>query len=57
MRLFFAEYCLTLGKVCAKCPKKVLGKEGFADVLFVELSLPSVFQAAKRSIPVVTQVK
>jgi hypothetical protein len=30
-----------LGKVCAECPKKVLGKEGFADVLFVEPYLPS----------------
>jgi hypothetical protein len=26
----------------AECPKKVLGKEGFADVLFAEPSLPSV---------------
>jgi hypothetical protein len=25
-----------------ECPKKVLGKEGFADALFAEPSLPSV---------------
>jgi hypothetical protein len=25
----------------AECPRKVLGKEGFADTLFVELFLPS----------------
>jgi hypothetical protein len=40
-RLFFAEYSLALGKVCAECPRKVLGKEAFADVLFTETSLPS----------------
>jgi hypothetical protein len=44
-RLFFAEYRLELVKVCAKCREKALDKEGFADVLFVESFLPSVFQA------------
>jgi hypothetical protein len=33
---------LTLGKVFAECPKKVLGKELFADEIFAECSLPSV---------------
>jgi hypothetical protein len=44
--------------------EKVLDKEAFADVLFAEPSLPSVFQAfaecfrhsAKRPIPVVSEV-
>jgi hypothetical protein len=44
---FFAECFLTLGKVFAKCPKKALGKEPFADEIFAECShsakpLPSV---------------
>jgi hypothetical protein len=39
---FFAECFLTLGKIFAECPKKVLGKEPFADEIFVECSLPSV---------------
>jgi hypothetical protein len=39
---FFAECFSTLGKVFAECPKKVLGKEPFADKIFVECSLPSV---------------
>jgi hypothetical protein len=39
---FFAECFLTLGKVFAECPKKVLGKEPFADEVFVLCSLPSV---------------
>jgi hypothetical protein len=38
---FFAEYCLTLDKVFVECSTKVLGKEGFADVLFAKPSLPS----------------
>jgi hypothetical protein len=38
----FAECFLTLGKVFAECPKKALGKEPFADKIFVECSLPSV---------------
>jgi hypothetical protein len=33
---FFAECFSTLGKVFAECPKKVLGKEPFADKIFVE---------------------
>jgi hypothetical protein len=33
---------LTLGKVFVECPKKVLGKEPFADKMFAEYSLPSV---------------
>jgi hypothetical protein len=33
---------LTLGKVFTECPKKVLGKELFADEIFAECSLPSV---------------
>jgi hypothetical protein len=39
---FFAECFLTLGKVFAECPKKVLGKELFADEIFAECSLSSV---------------
>jgi hypothetical protein len=39
---FFAECFLTLDKVFAECPKKVLGKEPFADEIFAECSLPSV---------------
>jgi hypothetical protein len=39
---FFAECFLTLGKVFAEYPKKVLGKEPFADEIFAECSLPSV---------------
>jgi hypothetical protein len=39
---FFAECFSTLGKVFAECPKKVLGKEPFADKIFAECSLPSV---------------
>jgi hypothetical protein len=33
---FFAGCFLTLDKVLAKCPKKVLGKEPFADKMFAE---------------------
>jgi hypothetical protein len=33
---------MTLGKVFAECPKKVLGKEPFADKIFAECSLLSV---------------
>jgi hypothetical protein len=32
----------TLDKVFAECPKKTLGKEPFADEIFVECSLSSV---------------
>jgi hypothetical protein len=39
---FFAECFSTLGKVFTKCPKKVLGKEPFANKIFVECSLLSV---------------
>jgi hypothetical protein len=39
---FFAKCFLTLGKVFAECPKKVLDKEPFADKIFAECSLPSV---------------
>jgi hypothetical protein len=39
---FFAECLLTLGKVFAECPKKALGKEPFANEIFVECSLSSV---------------
>jgi hypothetical protein len=31
-----------LGKIFTECPKKVLGKESFADKMFTEYSLPSV---------------
>jgi hypothetical protein len=62
---FFAECFLTLGKVFAECPKKVLGKESFTDEIFAECSLPSVtlgkgfaeckidFTSTKNAIPVV----
>jgi hypothetical protein len=61
---FFAECFLTLGKVFAECSKKVLGKEPFADEIFVECSLPSVtlgkgfveckIHSAKKAIQIVT---
>jgi hypothetical protein len=41
--VFFSAECFsTLGKVFAECPKKVLGKEPFADKIFADCSLPSV---------------
>jgi hypothetical protein len=33
---------LTLDKVFTVCPKKILGKEPFADKMFAEYFLPSV---------------
>jgi hypothetical protein len=39
---FFAECFLTLGKVFVECPKKVNGKEPFADKIFAEYYLPSI---------------
>jgi hypothetical protein len=36
---FFAECFSTFGKDFAKCPKKVIGKEPFADKIFAECSL------------------
>jgi hypothetical protein len=38
----FVECFSTLGKDFTECPKKVLGKESFADRIFAEYSLPSV---------------
>jgi hypothetical protein len=37
--LFFAECFSTLGKVFAECPKKILGKELFADKIFAECKI------------------
>jgi hypothetical protein len=43
----FAECFFTLGKVVAECPKKILGKEPFADKVFAECLIHS----AKNAIP------
>jgi hypothetical protein len=36
---FFVERFSTLGKVFAECPKKVLGKEPFAEYFFAECKM------------------
>jgi hypothetical protein len=38
-----------IGKVFAECPKKVFGKEPFADKIFVEYSLPSDLDTRQRT--------
>jgi hypothetical protein len=46
----------TLGKVFAECPKKVLGKEPFADKIFAECKIAfteCLRHSAKNAIPVV----
>jgi hypothetical protein len=37
----------TLGKIFVECPKKVLGKEPFADKIFVEYTLDKDFAECK----------
>jgi hypothetical protein len=47
---------LTLGKVFAECPKKVIDKEPFADEIFAECKIAfaeCLRHSAKNAIPVV----
>jgi hypothetical protein len=39
---FLCRVFLALGQVFVECPNKVVGKEPFADKMFVECFLPSV---------------
>jgi hypothetical protein len=56
-RVFFFVGCFsTLGKVFAECPKKVLGKELFADKMFAECKMTfaeCLRHSIKNTIPVV----
>jgi hypothetical protein len=56
---FLAECFSTLGKVFAECPKKVLGKEPFADKIgFDECKIvfaECLKHSAKNAIPIVHQ--
>jgi hypothetical protein len=49
---FFVECFSTLGKVFVECPKKVLGKELFADKIFTECKI-AFRHSAENVIPVV----
>jgi hypothetical protein len=54
---FFAECFSTLDKVFVECPKKVLGKDPFADKNFAECKIAfaeCIRHSAKNAIPVVS---
>jgi hypothetical protein len=44
---FFVECFLTLGKVFAECPKKVLGKKPFAECFLPSVTLGKDFVECK----------